>query len=514
MLVYYQNNEFSTTTVRPFHSADGRYTCIFEGGLINERILRARLERTGIYMQSSRVEEVLLALYCFSGDHFVEILRGKFAFIIFDHEKKELVGARDRYGIKLLYYHFAESGIGLASDVAEFQLNKKATTDLNKDTLRHYFSCGYFPEEATYLKNIQHVPAGCLVKYDEADGLRFEPFTDMLVIEGAMEKAVDEQQFQQLIIESIQARISNQQMLGMIYTGGASEQVIMTTVKLAGCDIKLFMAEFNRKNSVDSALEPYLVRRQVSSSDYLESARAATRLIGLPLADPQMPVDYLLAELASKHVDVMLQANGADLLFGADQTFFDWARALGNKSIFSEKGKAELLLFEGATWHDLIADDLSQILDLGRRSIGETLEFNTRLKGSDTLKTEKMLAAYELEARYPFLDDKVLNVATFLTGSEKRLMSLLKQVFSSQISNFGLRTKTNPHKIPLSKWLRTDLYEDIKGLFWGDVAAQFFNQDVLMRMLEHHRLRVRDFSRRIWAVAIFIIWFEEVMNER
>lgn len=510
MLAFYQNNEFSTPTLRPFHSTDGRYTCLFEGALVNERLLQTKLERTGVYVQSSRLEEVLLELYRFSGDHFVEILRGKFAFIIFDHEKSELIVARDRYGTKSLYYQVVENGIAFASQIADLKTNQISAADLNKKTLRHYFSCGYFPETETYIKAIHHLPAGCLVKYNAIDGMRVEPFTDMLVIEGAKQTVIEDEQFRQIIIEGIQTRISHQQMHGLIYTGKTIEQIMMTTAKLAGCDIKLFMAEFDSKQAVDATLEPHLIRRLISPADYLESARCATHLTGLPFADPWMPVDFLLTELASKHVDVMLDAAGADLLFGTEQSLFDWLKSFRKPLIFSEKEKAMMLSFEGATWHDLIADDWAEITDLDRVSKWQTIALNMRLRGSDTLKVEKMMAAYELEASYPFIDDRVLNVAKFLTGNEKRFAFLLKQVFNNQISNFGLTTKTRPHQVPLSKWLRTALYEPVKELFEQRVAATYFNQETLLRMLERHRLRLGNFSERIWAVAIFIIWLEEI----
>jgi len=221
-------------------------------------------------------------------------------------------------------------------------------------------------------------------------------------------------------------------------------------------------------------------------------------------------VDYLLAELASKHVDVMLMPTGADLLFGIDGNLSSWVRSFGNKLIFSEKEKRSMLLFDGTTWNDFGTNYLAEISGLGWYSKSQTIEFGTRIKGSDVRGAERMMAAYELEVRYPFLDDKILNVAQFLTSSEKRGASLVKKLFNNQISNFGLATKTQRHQVPLAKWIRTDLYEPIKGLFEREVAEEFFNQKALIKILEQHRLGVRNFSRRIWAVAIFIIWLQEV----
>jgi len=510
MLANYRNNEFSTTALRPYQTSDGRYTCMFQGELVNELLLRTKLEQTGIYLQSTRLEELLIELYCFSGDHFVEILCGKFIFIIFDHEEKTLTVARDRYGTSSLYYQLTDDGIVLATEIADFKKNNVQTEELNQDTLCHYFSCGYFPEEETYVKNVKHVPAGCLVKYDDAQGMSIQPFADMLVIEGARERAVEESQIQQVVTNCIQTRIPHGQMAGMFYTGRADELIVATTMKLTGCQFKLFMADFGGEQLADSVLEPHLIRRQINAYDYWESANCITQTMGVPLADPRLPVDYLLAELASKQVDMMIATDGADLLFGADQTLFDWVMMLRNELIFTEQVKRKMLQFEGAAWHALVEPYLIEVSDLGRMPKWQTLQLNTRLKASDTLKTEKITMAYDLKARYPFLDDEILNIASFLTGNEKRSMFMLKQAFKSQISNFGLSPKTNPQKMPLAKWIRTDLYARIKEKFESEVAQEYFDQEVLMNMLTQHRKRLRDFSKQIWAVVIFVMWLEKL----
>ena len=87
-------------------------------------------------------------------------------------------------------------------------------------------------------------------------------------------------------------------------------------------------------------------------------------------------------------------------------------------------------------------------------------------------------------------------------------MSLFKQTFADQLPKFQIPAKPLMHKIPLSKWIRTELYEKIKDIFETDVAREFFNVDTLLLLLERHRKGFRDLSRPIWATAMFIIWLK------
>ncbi|MCL1989654.1 MAG: asparagine synthase-related protein [Defluviitaleaceae bacterium] len=513
MLAYYQNNEFSTTMGRPYHSPDGQYTCLFDGELVNARILRSKLEKAGFYVSTTRLEELILALYRFSNDSFVEILRGKFAFLIFDHQSKQLIVGRDRYGIRPLYYQRVANGIGFASQVTDFELAGTSLSDaLNEQLLYHYFSFGYLPEAETYLKHIQHVPAGCLAKYDDSQGLRVVPFADLLVIEGTKQQLVDEQQFHHVIIEGIQARISMDQMLGVFYTGQLHELVIATTAKLAGSDIKLFTAEFGKKHVVSDELAQHLIRRHINANDYWQGAIEGIKAIGMPLADPWMPVDYLLAELASKHVDVMFSTAGAGMLFETKKTFLKQLAFQPHPFLFSEKEKIALLQFQGESWETIVAPYLKQIDDLDAIAKGQTMNLNIGLKGNHLLKTEKIMAFHDLETRFPFLDDRILNVASFLTKSEKRSMSLMKQTFAEQVAKFQPSKRKHHHDVPLSSWIRHELYDSIKETFEQRIVTEFFDQELLSTMLKQHGKGLRDFSKQIWTITTFILWLKEVVK--
>jgi len=487
---------------------------MFEGSLANVHELRQKLEKIGIYAPSTSIEEIILELYRFCGDSFTEILRGKFAIIIFDNKLQQLIAARDRYGVRPLYYRLVVGGIGITSELANFKLSTgwslAELMEINKDSLRHYFSCGYIPENDTYLKNTYHLPAGCLLKFD-AYGLEITPFADMLVIEGSNEQLVDEQLFHDVITEGIHARIPTNKVVGIFYTGKVCELVIAAMAKQASSEIKIFSVEFaGTKPVINKSLEAFVIRPHIDADDYWNGAIAAHHALDVPLADPLAPIDYLLAEIASKHVDIIVCADGADVLFGVDEVGIERFKKRSCGLIFTEEEKEELLKFAGSPWSEIIDPYLAQISDLDPMAKWQTLELNTRFRGSTILKRERLMSHHGIEVRFPFLDDKILDIASFLTSDEKKSMSLFKQVFADQISKFQKPKKKAVCKVPLTRWIRFDLYEKIKSTFEQDVAEEFFNTEVILAMLEQHRKGLRDLSRPIWAIAMFIVWLKEL----
>lgn len=538
MPTYYLNQKFKTT-IKPYKTPDNRYTCIFEGVLTNEHDLCKKLKKTGIHLFAPTTEEIILELYRFSGDSFAQELCGTFTIIIFDKEHHQLIAARDRYGVRPLYYKLVNNGIKIASKLTEFQIKSKTLLDgLDKNALRHYFSYGYIPEEYTYLKNVHHVPAGCLLKYNE-ERLTITPFTDMLVIEGTHQQLMDEQLLHTVLTKGICTGLSADKVIGILYTGKTEERVLATIAKQAGCEVKIFSAKFYKKQITDhptktnqthlkiSASDCYTTVNEmhetdnstkisqthlkISAKDYWHATLNAIHAMDIPLADPSAPIDYLLAKLASQNVDMLLLAEGADVLFGTNGTIFERMKKR-NGLIFTENAKTKLLKFEGNPWSEISNPYLEQISDLDSNSKWQTLELNIRLKGSTILKKERLTKYHDLKANFPFLNDETLNIAKFLTNDEKKSMFLFKKIFANQILDSQLPKKKDVHKIPLATWIRTDLYEDIKTIFKQDIVEEIFNTDILFTMLQQHHLGFRDLSCRIWAVTVFIIWLTKLKN--
>ena len=505
----YKNNKFETTSCS-YILEDGHYECYFEGGLINEQALRKQLEKRGVYFSSACIEKVLLELYRFCGDDFIALLQGKFSIIIIDEEKQQLIAARDRYGIRPLYYQLVDEGVELATELAHFKAHlDEEFHELNMDVLKNYFSCGYVPEEDTYLKGVYQVPAGCVLRCSMADGVEITPFSDMLVIEGSYHELIDEQLLYEVVTKSIHSRLPANQVVGIFDTGKIEDLVLASIVKQAGIEVKVFSVTFGKKSRNNKSFEDTFRCRGVCAHDYWNAAVAMVSTLGIPLADPTAPLDYLLFELASKQVDVILSSNGAAVLFDAKKRWSAHFKRRSGDLIFTEADKDKMLKIEGGSWDEFIKPYLTQISDLDKVSRRKTLNLNTTLKGSTILKTERFAMSHGLETSFPFLDDEVLGVASFLTLDQKREMNLFKQTFANHIYKSQTVGTKKGYEIPLASWMRSDLYEAIEAVLSQEVATEFFDTEYLLMMLAQHKKGLRDLSGRIWAVAMFIVWVSD-----
>jgi len=115
MLIKFEENGLSSSIMNPVTSLNGRYTCFFEGLIVNKKGLAGQLEKAGIYLEDASDTTLVLALYMFSGAALTELLQGEFVVVIIDHEEKTLWATRDVYGIGALYYQLMPSGVWLTT---------------------------------------------------------------------------------------------------------------------------------------------------------------------------------------------------------------------------------------------------------------------------------------------------------------------------------------------------------------------------------------------------------------
>lgn len=504
MLSYYQKNELTILEGHPYQSDDRRYTCLFKGDIINEPVLRQQLIKTGRHFETSRIEEVILALFLYSNDAFATLFQGKFVIVIIDHQAHQIIAARDCFGIENLYYKLIHEGIAFSSTLTPFKPDCFTFDMMDHAYLPHYFSEGYFIADQTHLAHIYHLPAGCLLKYDAKSGLDIGPFTHMLAVVGSDFSVIDPQKCYDVITASIRDCTKPGDVLGLIYNQTPADFALIQTAKQAGNPLLLFQATFKNNPKTHSQI----IHRQMTPDDYWESAIDVTRILDLPLADPQIPVDYLLGQLAQKKVDVILATDGADLLFGKTSTF--WEKIFGKKKfeLFSETEKHAILKISGDKLETWIASYLAEITDLKQPFKQDTIAINTSLKKSTVFKTQIISDHIKKPVRYPFLDDKVMEMANFLTRDEKLDMALFKKIFETKDAGLNWPMRKSDHQLPLAQWMRGELYDKIMALFCEEVVSMVFKQEAIIKLLIKHRLGRRDFSEKIWAIVIFIFWMK------
>jgi asparagine synthase (glutamine-hydrolysing) len=152
--------DLSDRGAQPMHSADGRYTITFNGEIYNYQPLRATLEAEGWEFRSHTDTEVLMGLYARHGRDMLPMLRGMFAFVIWDHEARRLFAARDPYGIKPLYYAADGRSIRLASQVKALVAGGRVPATVNHASLMGFLMLGSVMEPDTIYEDIKALAAG------------------------------------------------------------------------------------------------------------------------------------------------------------------------------------------------------------------------------------------------------------------------------------------------------------------------------------------------------------------
>ena len=547
---------------QPYTTQAGAYTCLFNGEIYNHNELRDDLTKAGVAFETDSEIEVIAKMYSHYGADFVIKLRGMFAIVIYDHEKKQLIAARDSFGIKPLYYKLDGATLSLASELKVFKPEAGYEHEaLNLDAMSQYFTFQYAPEDATVINGINHLSAGSLLTYDFESGLKINRYRPFKILSGSTIANTPATKVRDTIIAAVQTHMNAEVEIGTFLSGGIDSTIVASIAKTFNPDIKAFTIGYDleshseisdAKMSAD-ALGIDLRTRKVSASEYMNAVRKSVYHMDSPQADPSAIMFYLLSEFASLEVKSCLSGEGADELFGGypiykevdglklftkvptglkkgllsvskamptgmkGKSFLERGstplreRYAGNAFIFRDVEKAKLLKFSGSSWRTVTDPLYDQIGHLAPLEQMQTIDIHTWMKGDIFLKADRLSMAHSLEVRVPFLDESVYDLAVGLSKEEKingsTAKAILREAFADYLPEHMKNMKKRGFPVPLAHWMRTELYEDIREILTSEKAIDYVNQDVCLAMLEEHRAG-RDHSRKIWTVMVFILWLE------
>src|SRR6266571_7748854 len=160
---------------QPIANEDGTIQVVFNGEIYNHRALRASLARTHV-LRSRTDTEVIVHLYEEMGDDLVHSLRGMFAFALWDSRRRRLLLARDRLGIKPLYYWPTDDGIAFASELRSLLALPQFERRVDRAAVNEYLAFGYVPDPLSIFEGVSKLPPGHVLVWDEHDGPRLRQY--------------------------------------------------------------------------------------------------------------------------------------------------------------------------------------------------------------------------------------------------------------------------------------------------------------------------------------------------
>jgi len=320
------------TGQQPIHNEDKTVYVIFNGEIYNFPELKRELEKRGHRFYTKTDTEVLVHLYEELGEGLLEKINGMFAFAIWDGKKSKLFLARDRIGIKPLYYAYNGNKLAFASEPKALLQLPWVEGRLDPQGLSHYLSYDFIPVPYCIYKDIRKVPPGHQIVYQNGD-LRCERYWD-LDLSDRFDWKLDGEEICELIwaefCRGVKMRLISDVPLGVLLSGGIDSTSVLAALKHEGVDgVKTFSIGFEDP-SFDEAkyfrraatfFETEHHEEVLAPHKLIEIIPEVTSVLDEPLADASIMPTYLLSRFTKGYVKVALGGDGGDELFAGYPTY-------------------------------------------------------------------------------------------------------------------------------------------------------------------------------------------------
>ena len=316
---------------QPMSNREGNLVITFNGEIYNYQEIRKDLEKKGHKFNSDTDTEVILAAYRVYGTKCLDLFNGQFAFVIYDIDKKILFGARDRIGIKPLYYYNKEEKFIFGSEIKSLMVHN-IPRKINNDSLNWFVSLRYSGGENTIFNDVKRLLAGHYFTYNlKTKELNISKYWDITYSVTNKSESTAKRELKELLKDSVNKRLISDVPVGAYLSGGLDSSSIVAMMKQLTDNVKTFSVGFGYGGNVDELKYAKQVSNHLNTdhTEIIVKSELVKNLPRLvwhgdePLADPASLPYFLLSERAKKDATVILSGEGADELFaGYEQNKF------------------------------------------------------------------------------------------------------------------------------------------------------------------------------------------------
>jgi len=555
---------------QPIFNEDGSKVIIFNGEIYNFQSLRKDLIAAGHIFSTHADTEVVLHGYEEWGTEVLQKLRGMFAFAIWDHEKKELFGARDHFGIKPYYFAQMNDTFMFGSEIKSFLPHPDFDKVLNKAALKPYLTFHYSPLNGeTFFKGVHRLQEGHYFIYNR-HGLSIQEYWD---VDFTKKQSFSREEWVEKIDQAVQSSIDVHTIsdveVGSFLSSGVDSSYVASVLRPA----RTFSIGFDDK-TYNEAIEARKLTEQLNLTNTAAVINGEMSFDAFPLiqyhldepdANPSCVPLYFLANLAAQQVRVVQSGEGADELFAGYAAYgfhtnskavrvfaqglkklpralrFSLGRQIGKMKnfhgrihlyeatapardffigqaeIFEEAAAAAILTAayqEAPTVADIVApfyDKADGLQDEVNKM--QYLDVHQWMPKDILLKADKLSMASSLELRVPLLDVELMNLAQTIPAkyliNQNNTKDVFRQAANRHLPNEWANREKLGFPVPIKAWLKEGTgYAAVKTLFKSDFAAEFFDQTAILQLLEDHRNGQGELQRKIWTVFTFLTWYK------
>lgn len=558
--------DLSEAAQQPMISMNNRYIISYNGEIYNFKELRVQLESLGHKFFSNSDTEVVLNSYIQWGEECLEKFNGMFAFAVWDCKKKFLFLARDKYGIKPIYYTFNEEGFVFGSEIKAILASKKAKTEMNKNGLVEYFTFQNFFTNETLFKNINILPAGNFLVIDQSlSNMRLTQYWDFKFEEDSSKIKEEEyiEELQHLLEQAISRQLVSDVEIGTYLSGGMDSGTIAAISSSKLPNIKSFTVGFDLSSAsgmemaFDERAKAESMSYQFKTEHYEmvlkagDMERCMNDLV-YHLEEPRVGMSYpnfYAAKLASKFGKVVLSGAGGDELFGGypwryynalnvtsyenyvDQYYLYWQRLISNKDI-KNLFRNIYRDIEGVWTRDIMSDILKSHKNNKDEFINHSLYFEAKtfLHGLFVVE-DKLSMAHSLESRVPFLDDDLVNFAMkvpvslkinnlsevkdmnendlrkqFIKNSDGK--AILRKAMEKYLPKEVTQRDKQGFSAPDNSWFKGDSIDYVKDTLINNNAKiyNYLDKDEVQKIISEHLKGEKNRRLLIWSLLNVEAW--------
>ena len=532
--------DLSSSGSQPMIDSLLKLTLVFNGTIYNYKQLRSRLIGKGYSFFSSSDTEVIIKAYHYWGEDCVNHLDGMFAFAIWDKPSKKLFIARDRMGIKPLYYNLTNKAFTFASN-SQALLTQDLDKSVNPIALQQQLSLhGVVPAPNTIINGIKKLKPGTYIVLSEKGDIKEQTYWHPSATRP--EGNVSEQDYiartHELLTAAVTKRMAASDVpIGVLLSGGLDSSLIVALLKEAGHrDIRTFSigfediddesgSEFEFSDQVVSKFKTDHKKYLLSNQKVLPRLSEAVMNMSEPMVGQDAIAFYLLSEQVSKHTKVVLSGQGADEAFAGYFWYPRMAKEHGDEiesfsKHYVDRPHEEYLqtvmpIYQGENHtHKWLS---KEFLKPGADSfIDKVFRTDmTRLIVDDPVKrVDNMTMAWGLEARVPFMDTELVEWALKIPPALKMREEgkyPLKKIARELLPSSVIDRKKGYFPMPALKYIQGDFLEFMSDILLSSSCRNrgIFDQKYINKVINSPRDYMTSLNgSRLWHLALLEFWMQ------
>lgn len=534
--------DLSASADQPMVDKDLRISLVFNGTIYNYKELRSELIEMGYHFFTEGDTEVIIKAYHAWGEKCVERFYGMFAFALWDMRCATLFLARDRFGIKPLYYSLDGNRLRFASNIQALLASGGIDTSIDATALHHHFTLhAVVPAPRTILNGIKKLPPASSMTFNASAEIKHRTYWSLDATRPAQALTEDDwlKATRHVLTRAVERhRLASDVPVGILLSGGLDSSLLVGLLADHIENLLTFSVgfedigdgaekgdEFEYSDQVAAHFNTNHHKFLIPNSEVLKRLPEAVESMGEPMVSQDAVAFYLLSEKVSEEVKVVLSGQGADEVFGGYFWYPVMDQTTGSNlerfsSNYFDRDHAEYLQMISPQYH--VADVTSVLVEneLNKPQAETFLDQVLRLDATTLVvddpvkRVDNMTMAWGLEARVPFLDHELVELAAKMPAALKLKEGgkfPLKTIARGLIPDSVIDRPKGYFPVPALKYVRGEFLEFMKNILNSDACLKrnLYQREYVNKLLkdpEAYLTRIQ--GSKLWHLALLEYWLQ------